>query len=79
LIIKNNGSFVRPIDALQNPHQRRLARAIAADNGVNRARRDSEFDPIVGDDRPIPAGQVTRADADLNWLGLRHADDSRLI
>ena len=46
---------------------------------MNRARRDSEFDRIVGDDRPIPAGQVTRADADLNWLGRRHGDGSRLI
>ena len=56
LIIKDNRSFVRPIDALQNPHQRRLARAVAADNGMNRARRDGQFDRIVGDDRPIPAG-----------------------
>ena len=43
--------LVGRVDALQDAHQRRLARAVAADDGVNRAGRDSEIDPVVGDDR----------------------------
>ena len=43
-------ALIRRVDALQDAHQRRFARAIAADDGVDGLRRDGEVDPIVGDD-----------------------------
>jgi hypothetical protein len=46
---------------------------------MNRARRYGQFDRIVGDDRPIPAGQIAGANSNSRWMGLPHADRSRLI
>ena len=62
-IVEYHGSRVGSVDALQDAHQRRLAGSVAADNRVDRSRRDGEVDAIVGDDRAEPARDATRSDA----------------
>ena len=58
----DHGALVGSVDALQDAHQRRLSGAVAADDGVDRSRRDSEIDAIVGDDRAEPARHAARAE-----------------
>ena len=60
LIVEHDRAFVRTVDALQDAHQRRLAGAVAADDGVDRPRRDGEVDAVVGDDRAEPARDAAR-------------------
>ena len=52
LLDASNGdrALVRPLLAVEDLHQRRLAGAVLADDGVDRARPDGEVDPVVRDD-----------------------------
>ena len=59
---------------MQDAHQRRLAGPVAADDRVDRSRRDGEVDAIVGDDRAEPARDATRSDA--NRYRFRHLKSS---
>ena len=45
-----DGALVGLMHAVQRLHQRRLARTVLADDGVDRARPDSQGDVVVGDD-----------------------------
>ena len=49
-IVEDDAAVIRTIDALQDPHQRRFSRAIAADDRVDRAGRGGKIDPVIGDD-----------------------------
>ena len=60
-VVEDDAALVGLVDALQDAHQRRLARAVAADDRVDRARRDGEIDAVVGDDRAKSARHVARA------------------
>ena len=73
-IVEHHGSLVGSVDALQDAHQRRLAGPVAADDGVDRSRRDREIDAIVGDDRAEPARDAARAET--NRYGFRHLKKS---
>ena len=75
-IVEDHGSLVRSVDALQDAHQRRLAGPVAADDGVDRSRRDGEVDVIVGDDRAEPARDATRSDANRYRSRSRHLKKS---
>ena len=64
-VVEDDRPLVRPVDALQDAHQRRLAGAVAADDRMDRPGRDREIDSVVGDDRTEPTRESARADADL--------------
>ena len=70
-VIQYDLARVRLVDALQDAHQRRLAGAVAADDGVDRSRRGGEVDAVVGDDRAEPARQ-TPTGAEANLGARRH-------
>ena len=57
-VVQNDAALVGTVDALQYAHQRRFARAVAADDGVDRARRDREIDAVVGDHRAEPRASL---------------------
>lgn len=65
-VVEDHGSFVRGVDALQDAHQSRLSGAVAADDRVDRLRRDGEVDAIVGDDGAEPAGDAASAQANCD-------------
>ena len=73
-IVEHHGSLVGSVDALQDAHQRRLSGPVAADDGMNRSRRDSEIDAIVGDDRAEPARHAARPET--NRDGFHHLKKS---
>ena len=64
-VVQNDAAFVRAVDALQDAHQRRLARAVAADDGVDRRRRDGQDRPGRSA-RTGPNARVTSASAEAN-------------
>ena len=50
LAVDEDRSLVRLMGAVEGLHQRRLARPVLADDGVDRAATDLEVDAVVGDD-----------------------------
>ena len=69
---ENDAALVGTVDALQYPHERRFSRAVPADDGMDRARRDREIDAVDGDHRAEPSAELAGADANSDAGGLRH-------
>ena len=62
-VVQNDAALVGTVDALQYPHQRRFSRAVPADDGMDRARRDCEIDAVDGDHRAELSAELAGADA----------------
>ena len=58
LAVDEDFAFVRVVEPEQEVHQRRLAGAVFAKQGVDLARPDREVDAIVGDDPGKPLDDV---------------------
>jgi hypothetical protein len=67
LVVEDHRAFVRPLEPLQDAHQRCLAGAVAADHAADRARRDRKIDRVVRNDRAEAARDAARADPD-GWF-----------
>ena len=63
-LVDDDGALVRPVDPLEETHQRRFAGAIAADDGVTVPRCHREVDMVVGDEGAEAARDAARAEAD---------------
>ena len=75
-----DGALVGLVHAVQRLHQRRLARTVLADDGVDRARPDSQGDVVVGDDareRLADPDQFDRVAA-VHRDGITHEPGARL-
>jgi hypothetical protein len=70
--VEDDRSLVRPVDALQDAHERRLSSTVAADDRMDHPRRDREVDPVIGDDGTEPTRQSPRADPGLCGVRRRH-------
>ena len=66
LAVDEDRALVGLVGAVQRLHQRRLAGAVLADDGVDRAAADLEVDAVVGDD----AGEALDDVAQLDRVGL---------
>ena len=75
-IVQYDAPFIRTVDPLQDAHQRRLARAVAADDGVDRRRRNGQIDAVVGQDRSECAGHPASAEANLDASRFCHLKKS---
>jgi len=58
LPVEQDLALVRACEPVEDVHQRRLARAVLAEEGVDLARAHIEVDVVVGDDAGIPLGDA---------------------
>ena len=64
LAVDLDGPGVRRLDAVQDLHQRRLAGAVLADDGVDGAAVHVDVDVVVGDDTGESLADATQSDRD---------------
>ena len=62
-------ALVRPGQAVEDVHQRRLAGAVLAEQGVDLAGPDVEVDVVVGDDARVALGDARASRAPGAWTG----------
>ena len=62
LAVDRDGALVRPLHAVEDLHQRRLAGAVLADDRVDRAASHGDVDVVVGDDAGEALGDAAQLD-----------------
>ena len=77
LAVDEDRSLVGLMGAVQRLHQRRLAGAVLADDGVDRAAADLEVDAVVGDDAGEALDDVAQLDGVLGAGGRPPVDGLR--
>ena len=56
VIVEEDDALVGGVEPVEHVHQRRLARAVLAEQAVDLARLDDEIDVVVGDEAAEPLG-----------------------
>ena len=69
--VDDDRALVGPVRAVEGLHQRRLAGAVLADDGVDRAGADREVDAVVGDDAGEALDDVAQLDRDRHVAVVR--------
>jgi hypothetical protein len=76
-----DGALVGPVQPVEDVHQRGLAGAVLAADGVDLARLHDEVDAVVGDDAREPLGDAPQLDGGRDSTGGadRHVGDPDVI
>ena len=69
LAVDDDRALVGLVHAVKRVHQRRLARAVLADDGVDVAPRDDDVDVVIGDDAGEALGDVVQFDGSRGICG----------
>ena len=80
LAVDGDGALVGPLHPVEDLHQRRLAGAVLADDGVDgRRRRTAEVDVAVGDDAGEPLDDAGQLDGERRAGGVGARDRGRAV